>query len=415
MRMSRRDAVRILGASALLALSLTLPIPAAADEMGTAVRVMATDAANGDLTVIDPESGEIVGRFTTPTGGYTYVYPSENGRYLLTNHYAGEHVTIVDAGLGLEPHGDHADLVTNPPFVLATVATGSVPAHYAAHDGIIAIHNDGDGTITILDESELARKVDPFTFAVAQPDHTSIAIINDTVLVGYYDLGRVDAYSLDGELIAEGVGDCPGTHGEARFGDSVAFACGDGVLLVTPDGDHFTTEKVAYPGSETDSDLDATPVADGEAPRIGSIAAHHDNDVLVGDFGAALALMTPHDAGLDIAVLPLSGEALAFTYDHLGEHVTVLTDDGQVHGVDPNAGEVLWSTPAVTPYTEIELGDGFDFWPKLAASDTALYVADPKAGEIVEIDLESGEVLHRFAIGGQPARVTLTLASGVQH
>jgi hypothetical protein len=408
---------RIAGAFALLALLSTSALPVLAQGVESAVRVMAIDAGNGDITLLDPESGEVVGRFTTPTGGFAAVYPSGNGRYLLANHYAGNHVTIVDSGLSLQEHGDHADLVTAPPFVLGTVATVATPAHYWAHDGLIAVHNDGDGTVTIFDESEIAEAIDPFTFPIAQPDHTSVAVINDTLLAGYYDLGRVDAYGVDGRLIQEGVGDCPGAHGEAKFAETIVFACSDGLLLVTPVGDGFRAQKVAYPETATsaDADAEATPTADAEAPRVGSIAAHEDNPVLVGDFGEGLALITPSADGVTIDIVPLPASPLGFAYDQQGERLAVLTDDGAMHGVDPARGEILWSSPAVTPYTEIELGDGFDFYPSLAASDEAAYVADPKTGEVVELNLESGEVTNRFAVGGQPARIALVQASGADH
>lgn len=409
---------RIAAAGTLLGLTLMNASPMVAEEAETAVRVMATDAGNGDLTVIDPESGDVVGRFTTPIGGYTAVYPSESGRYLLANHYAGNHVTIVDSGLFLEDHGDHADLVAAPPFVLATVATGAMPAHGWAHDGLIAVHNDGDGTITMFDESELGEAIAPEEFAVAQPDHAAIATLGDAMLVGYYDLGRIDAYALDGELLQEDIATCTGAHGEARFKDALAFGCQEGVLIVSREGDAFTTELIAYPGSPATGTaaIDAaTPAAEAELPRTYTLAAHHDSDVLVGDFGGGLALISGDADDLSFDVLPLPANPLGFDFDLDGERLAVLTDDGQVHGIDPNGGEILWSTPAVTPYTEIEIGDGFDFYPSLAASETAAYVADPKEGEVVEIDLDSGEVSHRFAIGGQPARVAVTSASGATH
>jgi hypothetical protein len=137
--------------------------------------------------------------------------------------------------------------------------------------------------------------------------------------------------------------------------------------------------------------------------------------VLVGDFGEGLALITPSAVGVTIDVLSLPASPLGFVYDQQGERLAVLTDDGAMHGIDPTRGEILWSTAAVTPYTEIEIGDGFDFYPSLAASDEAAYVADPKTGEVVELSLESGEVTNRFAVGGQPARIALVQASGADH
>ena len=51
----------------------------------------------------------------------------------------------------------------------------------------------------------------------------------------------------------------------------------------------------------------------------------------------------------------------------------------------------------------------------IGTSSTAAYVADPGTGEVLELDLASGEITSRFEVGGQPARVTVTEASGIVH
>lgn len=417
-----------LGAALLLAgvAPLAGTSPALAQDRETAVRVAAIDGGDGDLTLLDPDAGEgaIVGRFTTPNGGYAYLYPSGNGRYVVANHYDGRHVTIVDSGLSTEDHGDHVDLVEAAPFVLATVATGDTPAHPWAHDGVLAVHNDGDGTVTLFEEADLDEEIVPTTFPVAQPDHSSIAVVDDTVLVGYYDLGRVDAYATDGRLIREDVGACPEAHGEAKFGESIAFACGDGLLLVDPPAGLRAT-KVPYPAPAdgpatptvpTEADAATPEAGDAEAgPRIGGFATAGGTDVLVGDFGQAVVFVRPDGEGASFEVLPLPAEPVGMTYDSEGEMVAVLTDDGAVHAIDPATAEILWSTAAVTPYAEISIDTGFQFYPSIAASSEAVYAPDPTTGEVVELSLEDGEETNRFAIGGQPSKVTVVSASGVAH
>jgi hypothetical protein len=404
-----RVSATLAGTLATMALVASGLAAQAAAESGveTAVRVMATDPTTGELTVIDPKAGEVVGRFSAPAAGYAVLFPSGTGRYLLATHSEGEHVTIVDAGLSLRDHGDHVDLVAASPFVRATVETGRTPIHGWAHDGVIAVHNDGDGTITLLDESTLDSQIVPSEFSVAQPDHGAIATLGDAMLVGYYDLGRIDAYALDGTLLQEGIATCPAVHGEAHFGDAIAFGCADGVVFVTADGDGFVGQKLAYP--------DTAAAGDAEAPRVSTLASHDASDVLVGDFGDGLALITGAGDDLAIEILELPAAPLTFTFDDEGQRLAVLTDDGTMHAIDPAAGEVLWSTTAVTPYAEVEIGDGYAFWPAIAASDTAAYVADAPSGQVLELDLETGAISDRFEIGGQPARVTLTLARGVSH
>lgn len=392
----------------------------------TAVRVAVIDAGNGDLTLFDPDGGaeSIVGRFSTPTDGFAYLYPSGNGRYVVANHYEGRHITIVDSGLGTEDHGDHVDLVETAPFVLATLATGDTPAHPWAHDGVLAVHNDGDGTVTLLDETALDEEIVPTTFPVAQPDHSSIAVVDGTVLVGYYDLGRVDAFATDGRLERENVGECPETHGEARLGEQIAFACNDGLLLIDPTAGLRAT-KVPYPAPAagpatptvpTEADA-ATPAADGadEAPRIGGFASTDAGDLLLGDFGQAVVFVRPDEDGASFEVLPLPAEPVAMTFDGDGETAVVLTDDGMMHRIDPATAQIRWSTPAVTPYREISVDTGFQFYPAIAASSEAVYAPDPTTGEVVELSVEDGTETDRFNIGGQPSRVTVVSASGMTH
>jgi hypothetical protein len=286
---------------------------------------------------------------------------------------------------------------------------------------VLAVHNDGEGKITLFDESSLDEQVATTEFLVAQPDHSSIAMLGEAMLIGYSALGRIDAYALDGELLEEDIVGCPGAHGEAHFEDAIVFGCADGLAFVTTDGDGFAAEKIAYPGAEppaspaSGAEASGSPPAQADAPRVGTLDAHDDSDVLVGNFGDGLALITADDGDVTLEILPLPGAPLAFEYDRDGRIVVVLTDDGAMHAIDPVAGEILWTTAAVTPYAEVEIGDGFDFYPFIAASHAAAYVADTRTGEVLELDLGSGDITNRFAIGGQPARVTLTQVSGVMH
>ncbi len=95
----------------------------------TATRLLVADGETGELRVVDAESGEVIAQFSTPGGMFVPVFTTERGRYFVAHHYDGNQITIIDTGLTLEDHGDHADLVVSNPFVLATVVTGNAPAH----------------------------------------------------------------------------------------------------------------------------------------------------------------------------------------------------------------------------------------------------------------------------------------------
>jgi hypothetical protein len=133
--------------------------------------------------------------------------------------------------LSLEDHGDHADLVQGAPHVLHALNVGREPTHYWAHGDEIVIFNDGDGTVALLDERSFGLSLDFAEVKAAQPDHGAAVVLGDTVLAGYYELGRVDAYSRDGELL-ETLGGCPGLTARPPWATLAAFGCEDGVLLV---------------------------------------------------------------------------------------------------------------------------------------------------------------------------------------
>jgi len=411
-----------------LALAVALFLALAAVPAGlaqgteTAVRVVAIDGETGELTVVDPETEQVVGRFGTAAGGWTPIASSGGGRYVLVNHNEASAVTLLDGGLRLEDHGDHVDLVVGAPFVRATVEVGRAPAHYWTHDGVIAVYSDGDGTVTLFDESELDERIEPVTFSVGPADHASIALLDDALLVAPYGGGRVDVYDLEGGLIEEGIATCPGAHGEGRAGGTVAFACDDGLLLISAGEDGFRTERLAYPGGAVATpeatpatpETAATPAATPVVERSNLIAWHEETSVLVGDFPDGLLLIDPAAGTVDRIELPAT--PLWMTFDTEGERVAVLTDDGALHAIDPLRGEVLWSTPTRTPYSiEEDQATGYRSYPFVAAGPDAVYVPDPEAGEIVEVALDSGDVTKRITLDGEPARVALVVATGAVH
>lgn len=388
--------------------------PALAAE--TTIRVLSIDGDTGEMHVVDGHTGEIAGSFTAPGGGFSAAYATDDGRYFLVNHSESDATTLIDSGLTVEPHGDHVDLEVHAPFVRSTLTLGGAPAHAWVHDGIMAIAYDTDGTVAIVDQSGLETGAVPTVFPVAQADHASIATIGNTLLVGYYELGRVDAYGLDGSLLQENLIDCPGTHGEARLGDTIAFACEDGIALVSGAGASLTATKMPYLAgiaATPESPSVATPAEASAPPRSNLLAAHEASPVMVGDLPGGLALIDP--LAETLAVMPLPGQPLWMDFATDGQSIAVLTSDGVLRAIDPVTRTELWSTEATTPYTSFSQEEANAFYPFISVAADRVFVPDPGTGDIVVVDMGSGEVLDRHDIGGRPARVVAVAASGIQH
>lgn len=378
------------------------------------IRVLAIDGNDGDVTILDGTNGEIVGQFTTGATGFAPVYASEDGRHFIVNHYEGEHVTLIDSGLHTEPHGDHVDLVVETPFVRATLPLGSGASHAWTHDGRVILVHDVDGSVAVFDADQLATDLTPTTFTIEPEEHAAIATLGDSLLVGYYGFGRIDVWSLlDGTLEQENLAPCTGAHGEAQVGDTIYFGCGEGVTGVTLDASgELVTETIPYPDAPTATDTATPEVA--ESPRASTLAAHEESPVFVGNYGDGLAIIDPDTEAMDLVDLPSA--PLAFQFSDTGDQVIVLTDDGNVHGIDPVAGDVSWSTASVTPYSELQSGDEeFHLYPSITIAESFAYIPDPGAGDIVVIDTSSRDIIDRYDVGGQPARVVAVVASGIEH
>jgi hypothetical protein len=215
--------------------------------------------------------------------------------------------------------------------------------------------------------------------------------------------------------VQEAIGDCPGPHGEARTGEVVAFACEDGILLITQEGDQFVGELLAYPAAQvTSGTAAATPqTAEADSVRSSLLAWHGEENPIVGNYGDGLLLIDP--IGKELSTVSLGAIALWMTFDRQGDRLITLTDDGRVHSVAVADGSIEWMTEAATAYSSFPPDDAIALYPFIAVSDRSVYVPNPTVGTIVEVRLANGEITNQFDVDGEPARVTLVIASGVRH
>jgi len=358
-------------------------------------RLLVSDANSNAVYVIDLASGQVLGAFTTPGQG-SRIYASPSGQYGFAIDRDANRVTVIHSGLSLVDHGDHADLVQETPYVLVTMNVGRQPSHLFAHGHDIAIFNDQDGTIAILDERLLGLTLDFTEIVTAQPDHGALAIIGDVVLSGHLNLGRVDAYTRDGNLITSFDG-CPRLHGKAVLGQVAAFGCSDGVLLVALENGELRATKLDNPPGSP------------EGARVGMLSAHYESPIMVGNFGTGLALIDPVAQTLITVALP--SLPLTIDFDHHGEHIVVLGRDGVLYVLERD-GEIKASLEVVAPFDQNAPRSA------LAISQAAFYVSSPATGEVLELHFHDGklEVERRLSLPGAPGHLAvLALEGGKVH
>ncbi|MVN85699.1 hypothetical protein GO986_02855 [Deinococcus sp. HMF7620] len=379
-----------------LTAALTLTTPALAET--TAARLVVADARTHALSVINLADGTPLASFGTP-GKLSGLYAGPGGTYAYAIHRDDDRVTVLHSGLGAIDHGDHRDLVQKAPHILATLNVGQQPTHFFAHGDQIAIFNDRGGDVAVFGELLLGKTNDMRLVKVAAPDHGAPALLGDVLLSGYLALNRVDAYDLStGRLLRTLDVPCPGLHGEVVQGGAAYFGCTDGVLAVTVQGQTVSARKLPNPAG--------TPAG----TRVGTVAAHERSAALYGNFGAGLARWTAADPALTAVALPAAPLKFAFTAD--GQRLAVLTADGALHLLHAPTGRVLSSAGLVAP---TDPADKAAVRPTMTLGAAHAYLTSPATGEVLEVALADLKVSRRLAVGGTPAMLALTQATGEQH
>jgi hypothetical protein len=370
------------------------PLSAAAQGSATITRLVISDAQTGALTVLDANDGKVLSTFGTPSANPNVV-ASSSGRWVFAVNTTANRVTVLDTGLRLEDHGDHADLVAGPPFVRGTVITGRRPIDFWAQDGRATVHNDDDGTLAVFDDERLEHTLDFTEIRGAGTGHNNAVVLGDSVLLSLALAGRITAYRLDGSTLTSFEG-CPGTHGWTTRAGVAAAGCMDGVMLISGSGASLTARRVAEPAGSP------------ETARVSTLTSHRDNPILAGNFGLGLAFIDPDAETLRVMALPAN--PVKFLFDERGEQLIVLTLDGMVHQVHPASGQIVASAAAVSP---MRTGDGAPPTASMAVGPRSIYVTDPQTGELVELDLARLTVARRVTLGGQPRNIAIVSMTGV--
>jgi hypothetical protein len=389
-------------ALALLALSGLATAPAGAAQDGDharAARLVVADALAHTLTVLDPANDERLATFGTP-GRIGNVVRSSSGRWIFAVHTDANRLTILDSGLRRTDHGDHLDLVIGAPFVRATVYPGRKPIDFWSGHGMATVHNDDDGTLRVLDDERLEESVVLARINGAGTGHNNAVVLEETVLLSLASEGRVTAYNLVDGRAGQTFDGCPGTHGWTTPSRTLAAAgCTDGVMLFTKAGAQITARKIGE------------PTGSPEAARVSTLVSHPASPVLIGNFGQGLAIVRPD--GTEVQPLPLASAPVRFAFDQAGARLVVLTLDGKLQALDPESGDTLWSTDAVTPVDPATAGAPR---PSFAVGSEVAYLTDPPAGRIVKVDLGTGRLFGTpLAIGGTPTAVALVELDGAEH
>lgn len=333
-------------------------------------------ASSPRLTLIDVSTFQPVTDIQT-AGRTAVLGVSSSRRYAFAVHRDDHCVTIVDSANG----------------EVRTIQTEAEPTHFHAYNGQVVIFNDGAGSVTIFDEATLDHP--PQVVKATQPDHGSAVVIGDYLIAGHLRLGRVDIYRIGEMEIIQSFDCCPVLHGAAQVGQTAAFGCSDGVLLIRKVGDTFESVKLVNPSDAA------------RRMRVGVFATHPSLPMLLGNFGDGLVVIDVANASMRI--LPLSAHPLKFVFDLSGETILTLTTEGILYRLDSASGAVMASVQ-VAQTVEAPKGPDGKPRPTFTLGREAIYIVSPDEHRLTEVDL-TFLVRRTLSLDDQPNAVVALRSS----
>ena len=375
------------------------------------------DANEAHLSVIELAHDEVhVGEFdiAAPVGGL-YASPNHRFGFALARGEGDndDRVHVFNAGIYLEEHGDHEDLVSEEVTKLSLETTDERPIHFANGYGWTAIFHDGTGRVALFEEHEMEEfgneynieylesglqhgaavpmGGDVFAITVANPDYPDKTPSSLPIGVEVVDLDRNVLYGDASES-------CPGMHGESHNHDGAAFGCVGGVLFIEYHDGHFDHWFIDNPAEMREESRIGTVWGHEASPHFFGSASYRGEDGFVND---GIWMIDPEGRTMTQVLAPEDGKqsaGAAFSAD--GHEFFVLSYDGLLNVIEADTGEVehVSHDPLVDP---IEPGAT----PSFVVVGGMLYLADPASGHVIEYSLGEMEIEREWEVAGTPQRI----------
>ncbi|MCU4677000.1 5-methyltetrahydrofolate--homocysteine methyltransferase [Catenovulum sp. 2E275] len=387
--------------------------------------ILASDS--NEALIYDLDDNSLLGNFAL-TYSSSSLSSSADFRYALISTRAQDQIEFIDGGLWQEDHGDHLHAYQQAPTMSGYTLNGSRPTHLVKHDGKLAVFYDGNAetgevaSVQVVTDTDIANQTQSLPVlnysvnmhGVAEPseDYLIASIRRDDSLSTSANKvlpDQVGVYHLhDGEYEHEHIFEqsCPDLHGAAQNEEYQVFGCSDGILVTQQNGSEYNSAKIA-----NISALDGL--------RVGSIYGHHELESFIGvasvhGGGAAILVhINPHDNEMEtIDWQPqTSAQPLAYSFTADGEHFLILDNQGYLtllseHTHDDHSHWEFDSRIDISEQDIANMPEGLSFSMTISQNDHIVYIADPIAQHILQINLESGETTGEIELNFAPKAIS---------
>lgn len=388
------------------------------DVPSTKGRLVISVQGEPEVMVYDLDDGEELAHYPFDSE-VSAVYASANHRFALVLQRDVGQVNAIDAGFIRESHGDHFDYTITAPSFSDFEVTGPRPTHFTLGEDNAVIFYDGNADtaevaqVEILSNADLENGAAGARIELDTHQHGAARTLGEHLFLTVRDPAdtsttlpdQVAMYHLhDGEYELEQTFEatCPALHGSARWEHGVAFGCGDGVLVIHQEGEAFEAHKIANP--------------EGFTGRIGSLYATADAHELVGVASGELFLVDPEAETIE----PLSWteeerSAVAYGFDAEGEHFLVLDEQGALTRLEVADAWTALAPIAVVTSDLSGLSEEASLAMTVSHASHLVYVTDPVAMSVLEVDLESEAVATVLTLEAVPAKLAWTGFEGAHE
>ncbi|WP_340066796.1 hypothetical protein [Ascidiimonas aurantiaca] len=359
---------------------------------------------DGKIDVMQANTGEIVFSVEGQLVDGARYYTSNSGRYLTVIERNEGRVRFFDSGI--VNHDDHGHEYEAKWLNLGLNTL--LPTHYASTGGHIVIFNDGDGSISYINEAQLEiPSYQPETFALANTvaHHGAGFRLNNGMFVATFKNTNepggipqmVKFIDANGNVIDDNGGvEVVGIHGDAVNGTYGVFGSTDGVILV-----------------DNQNNIDLIPNVEGlNAERfnwLGTLKGHDNSDLFFArSRNQGVFMIDPADKSL--SSLYKGSDVVGDMYSFDGAYYLVHTSDNTIRVFDGQTGSPITERtidmanipqPAAQkrPSETDILRDMEGPSPVLVCSDKFLYVLAPNRTQIKVLEIKSLKHVHTMELG----------------
>lgn len=368
-------------------------------------RLVIGEAGSNNAHVFDLDSKSILQTFAADSAP-SAIYASPGNRYALLFQRAENKVQFIDGGLWQEDHGDHLHDYQAQPQLLAARWSGATPSHYERHDALGAIFFDGsaetnaNASVTTFNDLAIGSNTPLAQLSLPVPMHGTAEPRGEYLLTTYRKADaetalpdQVELYKRNGagyDFVRRFESTCPLLHGSYSNEKYTAFGCGDGVLLISQQGDVFTERKIPNP-ADMPADI-----------RISTLTGHHALQEFVGFAGPNHVFAINPDTGTFTRIAwTEEHRRRGFAIDGEGKNLFLLDAAGKLHIISTQNWQ---SRAALDAISDMPTAAPF---PSLAASqaEDEVYLTDVNGKRIVVVDAADARISAAYPLNFAPGRM----------